>query len=107
MKKLLALLLAVCLLLALSACGLKKELTPIEKCQQKVVSIGEAYLNYEITATEAKEQLDSIRVPETEGNGQLYLSADKGYLGFLLVKYDSTYAEIKDRVEYIRDQTYE
>lgn len=109
MKKSLALLLAVCVLLSLSACDkeTKKELTPIEKCQQKVVSIGEAYLNYEITAAEAREQLDSIKVPETEGDGQLSLEVDKNYLSFLILKQDSTYAEIEKKVESIRKYTYE
>ena len=105
MKKLISLLLALCLFLSLTACG--TEPTPIEKCQQKVVSIGEAYLNYEITAAEAKEQLNSIRVPETEGDGRLSLEVDKNYLAFIIAKYGSTYAEIEEKVESIRNRTYE
>lgn len=110
MKKLLSVLLVVCLILTLPACGKEERedrLTPIERCQQKVVSIGEAYLNYEITAAEACEQLDSIKVPETEGNGQLFLEVDKNYLSFLILKQGSTYEEIRDEVESIRNATYE
>lgn len=108
MKKLLSVLLVVCLILTLPACGKEeeKELTPIEKCQQKVVSIGEAYLNYEITAAEAREQLDSIKVPETEGSGQLSLQVDKDYLSYLMIRQGATYEEIEDRVEAIRNSTY-
>ena len=105
MKRLFCLLASLCLLLTLVACG--TELTPIEKCQQKVVSIGEAFLNYEITGAEAREQLNSIRVPETEGGGQLSLEVDKDYLAFLIAKYDSSYEEIEERVEDIRESTYE
>ena len=105
MKRLFCLLAALCLLETLASCG--AELTPIEKCQQKVVSIGEAYLNYDITAKEAREQLSSIRVPETEGNGQRYLEADISALSFYLALTDSTYQQIEKKVEFIRDFTYE
>lgn len=104
MKKALLVLLALCVLLSVAACA---EPTPIEKCQQKVVSIGEAFLNYEITGTEAREQLQAIVVPETEGNGQTYLKADKGYLAFIIAKQDASYEEIEERVESIRKATYE
>jgi hypothetical protein len=102
MKKLLALLLAVCLLLSLSACGD----TPIEKCQKKVVSVGEAYLDFEITIDEAVSQLESIKVPETEGDGQDQLESDLWLLTHCIKRQESTYADVEFWVEYIRDRTY-
>lgn len=106
MKKAIVLtLVAATLLSLLAGCG--KELTPIEKAQARAVEIGERYLNFEITGTEAREQLNSIKVPEVEtGNGQIYLSADIGYLAFIIAKYDSTYEEIKEKVEWIASQDY-
>ena len=103
MQKLLCLFVALCLLVSLAGCAV----TPIEKCQQKAVSIGEAFLNYEITGKEAREQLDALVVPETEGNGQVYLKADIGYLAFIIAKVGASYAEIEDEVESIRNNTYE
>ena len=95
------------LVLLLSACS---EPTPIEKCQQKAVSIGEQYLNYEITEDEAVAQLKSLRVPETEGSGQLSLQVDINYLAFIIGKElggKASYEEIKEKVEWIRTSTYE
>lgn len=97
-------LLLIALVLLLSACAGP---APIEKARQKAVSIGEQFLNYELTAAEAKEQLDSIMVPETEGNGQLFLKKDIAYLSFIIGKRGSTYEEIADKVEFIRTRTYE
>lgn len=110
MKKTFLLLLALLLILPVSACTeAPAELSPIEKCQQKAVSIGEQFLNYEITEEEAVEQLESLRVPETEGNGQLSLSVDINYLAFIIGKDlggKATYEEIKEKVEWIRSRTY-
>lgn len=107
MKKIFMCFLALCLLVVLCSCGSQEELTPIEKAQQRAVEIGEQFLDYELTREEAREQLDSILVPETEGNGQVYLEADINYLSFLLLKNDSSYEDIKDRVEDIKNFTYE
>ena len=104
MKKAFIFLLVLCMLFSLAGCG---ELTPIEKCQQRAVSIGERFLNYEITGKEARELLNDLKAPETEGNGQLYLDVDIGYLAFIIAKQDSTYAEIEKQVEDIRNSTYE
>ena len=98
-------LLLITLVLLLSACS-EPELSPIEKAQQKAVSIGEQFLNYEITEDEAVEQLHSIKVPETEGNGQLYLQTDIDYLAFLILQENSTYEKIKEKVESIRSRDY-
>lgn len=90
----------------LVGCG-KKELTPIEKAQARAVEIGEQYLNFEISGAEARKLLDDIKVPEVEtGNGQIYLSADINYLAFIIAKQDSTYADIKERVEKIAKNDY-
>lgn len=103
MKKIL-LFLALCTLFSLTACS--DEPTPIEKCQQKAVSIGEQFLDFEITEAEAVELLESLRVPETEGNGHISLDADISSLAFK-IRLDSTYEEIKEEVEWIRNYTYE
>lgn len=106
MRKIFAvIILAATLLSLLSGCG-QKELEPIEKAQAKAVEIGQRYLDFEITAKEAKEMLDSIKVPETEGNGQLYLDVDIGVLSFLIGKQDSTYEKIKEKVESIANSDY-
>ncbi len=97
--------LAATLLSLLSGCG-QKELEPIEKAQAKAVEIGQQYLDYEITAKEAKEMLDSIKVPETEGNGQLYLDADIGALAFQIISQNGTYEKIKEKVDWIESQDY-
>ena len=84
----------------------EKQLEPIEKAQAKAVEIGEQYLNFEITGDEAREMLNSIKVPETDGDGQIFLNADIGYLAFIIAKYDSTYEEIKEKVEWIASRDY-
>ena len=104
MTRLLSLVVVLCLLVTLASCG--AELTPIEKCQQKVVSIGEAYLNYDITSAEAIEQLDSLRVPETEGHGQLSLEVDIAALSFA-IRTEASYASIERKIDSIRKYTYE
>lgn len=82
------------------------EPTAIEKAQKRAVEIGEQYLAYEITAEEADEMLGSILVPETEGNGDVYLSADIDYLSFIIGKYDTTYEDVQDRVEFMKERNY-
>lgn len=107
MKKIFVLFILLAALLTLVGCNAEKELEPIEKAQAKVVEIGRQYLDYEITAAEAEEMLDSVKVPETEsGKGTIYLSADRSALRFLIVKSDSTYAEIEEKVEWIASRDY-
>lgn len=107
MRKIFAVvIIAATLLSLLSGCGAKAELEPIEKAQAKAVEIGRQYLDFEITAKEAKEMLNSIKVPETEGNGQIYLDADIRYLAFIIAKQDSSYDEIKKKVEWIASRDY-
>lgn len=107
MKKAIALIVSVAIMLGLFAgCG-EKELTPIEKAQARAVEIGEQFLNFEITGAEARELLNGIKVPEVEsGNGRIYLEADIGYLAFIIAKQDSSYEEIKERVESIASKDY-
>ena len=102
MKKAFCVVLAMLLVVGLLAsCG-KKELTPIEKAQARAVEIGEQYLNFEISGTEARKLLDDIKVPETEtGKGQIALSADIGYLAYVIAKQGSTYKEVEERVKQI------
>lgn len=94
------------LALFLTGCNGKKEPAPIEKAQQRVVEIGEQFLNYEITASEAKEMLDSILVPETEGNGQTFLKGDIAALKLKLVSPNTTYEAMLDDIEYIKEANY-
>lgn len=94
------------LALFLTGCNEKKEPAPIEKAQQRVVEIGEQFLNYEITAAEAKEMLDSILVPETEGNGQIYLNADIGDLQLRIISVNATYESVQKKVQFIKERNY-
>ena len=104
MKKIFAvIILAATLLSLLSGCGEKE---PIEKAQAKAVEIGQQFLDFEITGKEAREMLNDIRVPETEGNGQVYLDADIGYLAFIIAKQDSSYDDIKKKVDSIASRDY-
>lgn len=83
------------------------EKTQIEKAQDKVVSIGKQFLDYEITADEAHEQLDSIAIPSTEGVSSL--KVDKDYLGFLILKTKTnraTFEEIEERIQDIKKTDY-
>ena len=93
------------LLLIFSLVGCAKE--PIEKAQAKIVEIGEQFLDYEITATEAREMLKSVMVPPAEDyeNGKLYLESDRDFLAFLILK-GKSYEDIADRVEYIKKRDY-
>lgn len=87
-------------------CGNK---TQIEKAQEKIISIGEQFLDYEITRDEAKKQLESITIPSTEGNGDLLLSVDKDYLEYLIIKTGTNnkiYDEIKEKIKYIKKRDY-
>lgn len=83
------------------------EKTQIEKAQDKIVSIGEQFLDYEITADEAIEQLDSIAIPST--GDSLGLQVDKDYLGYLILKTQTnraTFEEIDEKIKYINKANY-
>jgi hypothetical protein len=103
MKKVFAVISVLLLLFSLVGCA--KE--PIEKAQAKIVEIGEQFLDYEITATEAREMLKSVMVPPAENyeNGKLYLEVDRDYLAWLIGKGDS-YEDIADKVAYIKKADY-
>ena len=92
-------------MLLFSLVGCAKE--PIEKAQAKIVDIGEQFLDYEITATEAREMLKSVMVPPAENyeNGQLYLECDRDFLALLILKGES-YEDIADKVEDIKKADY-
>lgn len=92
--------------LAVFLTGCNAEDKALKKAQKRAVEIGEQFLDYELTAAEAKEQLDDILVPETEGNGTVYLSADIAYLSFIIGNQNSTYEDIKEKVEYIKEANY-
>lgn len=89
----------------LSSCGK----TPIEKAQDKIVSIGKQFLDYELTADEAHKQLESVVIPQAEENGDIFLRSDKGTLELLILQSKitgNTYEEIEDKIKYIKSQDY-
>lgn len=107
MKRIMFSFLVVILLLTFFAC---KEKTQIEKAQEKIVSIGQQFLDYELTVDEAREQLDSIVIPEIEGNGDLYLKTDKDFLSFIILRTKnngSSLEEIQEKIEFIKSRDYE
>ena len=118
MKKMVSIILIILTTAILLGCSEKeKEKEPIEKAQDKVVEIGEAFLNYEITADEAIEMLDGILVPDTEtGVATTSLEADIGSLTASLIAskspvkfssgYTGTYSEIAEKVEHIKNEDY-
>lgn len=106
MRKIFAIVILAATLLSLFVgCG-QKEQEPIEKAQAKAVEIGELYLEYEITGEEARKRLDSIKVPDTEGNGQIYLEADISALSFYILRQESSYEDIREKVEWIASRDY-
>ncbi len=92
--------------LAVFLTGCSAEDRALKKAQKRAVKIGEQFLDYELTAAEAKEQLASIVVPETEDNGTVYLSADIAYLSFIIGNRNATYEDIKEKVKYIKERDY-
>lgn len=106
-KRVIALLCAVLILVGLVGCGEKeKELAPIEKVQARAAEIGQQFLDGELTEAEAKEKLDSLKVPATEGSGQLGLQVDIDALSFAISKRGSTYEDIQRKVDWIKSANY-
>lgn len=110
MKKFALVLTLLSMMLSIVACG--KELSPIEKAQNKAIDIAEQYLDYEITKEEAIEKLDSIAVPSVEGNGALFLEADIAALSFTIrlvnnnMFNETTYDDVLEKVEYMKKRDY-
>ena len=101
-KRLIALLCAVLILVGLVGCGVKeKELAPIERVQARAAEIGQQFLDGELTAAEAKEKLDSLKVPATEGTGQFELQCDIDALAFYICKNGSTYEDVQQKIDMI------
>lgn len=73
MKRTVVLFLTVILVLSISGC---KEKTQYEKARDKAVEIAGQYLEYEITASEAVERLESIAIPKEDDYCYTILSAD-------------------------------
>jgi len=88
-------------------CGEKSQ---IEKAQDKIVEIGEQFLDYELTADEAKERLDSVIVPVGDGLGFSSLDTNKDFLSYLILKSKngfSTLEEIEEKIKEIKETNYE
>ncbi len=104
-KRFIALLCALLILVGLVGCG-EKELAPIERVQARAAEIGQQFLDGELTEAEAKEKLDSLKVPETEGSGQLGLQVDIDALSFIIGKRGSTYEDVQKKVDWIASCDY-
>ena len=107
MKKGLIVLLIGVTVFTFGGCG---EKTQIEKAQDKIVEIGEQFLDYELTADEAKERLDSVIVPVGDGLGFSSLDTSKDFLSYLILKSEngmSTVEEIEEQITNIKESNYE
>lgn len=107
MKKGLIILLIGLTVLTFGGCGEKSQ---IEKAQDKIVEIGEQFLDYELTADEARERLDSVIVPVGDGIGFSSLDTSKDFLSYLILKSEngtSTFEEIEEKIMHIKETNYE
>ena len=107
MRKNLVFIVIAIISLLFASCGEKSQ---IEKAQDKIVLIGNEFLDYELTAEEAIKQLDSILIPDIEGNGDLYLEADKDNLSYLITKSKintASFEEIQEEINHIKKQNYD
>lgn len=89
-------------------CGCRNK-SQIEKAQEKIVTIGERFLDYELTIDDAVEQLDSIILPKTDGYGYLLLDSQKNYLTYLIIKSETNtfiFDEIKEEIQDIKQKNY-
>ena len=107
MKKGFIILLIGVTVFAFGGCNEKSQ---IEKAQDKIVEIGEQFLDYELTADEAKERLDSVIVPVGDGLGFSSLDTSKDFLSYLILKSKngmSTFEEIEEQITDIKESNYE
>lgn len=109
MKKIIIVALIVALLLsALAGCSS----TPIEQARDQAVEIGRKYLEYEITADDAMQRLNSIVVPRTEkGVATILLDGDIAALVLALARIKSSssgadYNDFKERIDRMEDKDY-
>ncbi len=106
MKKAGVLFLALILLLTVAACGGN---ATIEAAQEKVVSIGERFLDGKLNADKAIAQLDKVDIPQTEGNACVYLAGDINHLAYLIDTTrteEITMDEVREKVDWIRNSDY-
>lgn len=83
--------------------------TQVEKAQDKIVSIGEQFLDYELTIDEAREQLESVVVPPKDETAIWSLDSDKDHLEYLILKArnnSTLFEEIKEKVQDIKNRNY-
>lgn len=103
MKKIIVALLVIIICFSIVGC----EKAPVEKAQDRVVQIGEQFLNYEITRYEALAALEDITVPTCDK--QLYLQSDINTLIITLTGLSSgftTYEDVCEDVEWIKGCDY-
>lgn len=107
MKKGFIILLIGVTIFTFGGCGEKSQ---IEKARDKIVEIGEQFLDYELTADEAKERLDSVIVPGGDGLGFSSLDTNKDFLSYLILKSKNgraTFEEIAEKITDIKENNYE
>ena len=75
----------------------KKELSQVDKAKNKVLQIGHQFLDYEITADEAYDQLDALLLPDSDSCfSALCLSIDTTSLKIKLRANRPSYSEIEE-----------
>lgn len=107
MKKVFAILLAFVMIFSLCSCGEKSQ---IRKAQDKIVEIGEQFLDYKLTADEAEDQLRGVVIPRGDGTGDELLIGDVWRLGVLVVQVENGYNTFEDfeaQLEEIKKENYE
>lgn len=105
MKKYVALLCAILILVSMVGCGAEKELKPIERVQASLVEIGQQYLDGKMSKSETLERLYSIKVPKTAGDGEETMRIDLMSLT-LLVELDCSYESIDETIDRIESTDY-
>lgn len=105
LKRVALVLSAVSITLLFSSCGKSQ----IDKAQDKIVSIGKQFLNYELTADEACKQLEGVLIPQLESTGDEVLKSSVGHLKLLILQSKitgNTYDEIEDKIKDIKNGNY-
>ena len=106
MKKTGVLFLVWILLLTFAACGGN---ATVAEAQEEVVSIGEKFLTGNLNADKAVAQLETVDIPQTEGNGYVYLAGDINHLAYMIdgTQTDEiTMDQVREKVDWIKNSDY-